>query len=87
VVDTWSRVCPVMRMCRSATAMVVIEALEDARRNFGLPHTFRVDQGWQFTSKELDLWAYTNGITLHFIRPGKPTGNVLPPPPFERLLT
>jgi putative transposase len=32
VVDTWSRVCPVMRVCRSATAMEVIDALEQARR-------------------------------------------------------
>jgi putative transposase len=75
VVDTFSRVCPVMRVTRSATAMVVIEALEQARRDFGLPHTIRVDQGCQFTSKELDLWAYTNGITLDFSRPGKPTDN------------
>jgi putative transposase len=75
VVDTWSRVCPVMRVCRSATAMVLIEALEDARRNFGLPHTIRVDYGCQFTSKEFDLWAYSNGITLDFSRPGKPTDN------------
>lgn len=75
VVDTWSRVCPVMRACRSATAIVVIDSLEEARRNFGLPHTIRVDQGCQFTSKELDLWAYTNGITLDFSRPGKPTDN------------
>ena len=28
VVDTWSRVCPVLRVCRSATAMEVIDALE-----------------------------------------------------------
>lgn len=75
VVDTWSRVCPVMRVTRSATAMTVIDALEEARQNFGLPHTIRVDQGCQFTSKELDLWAYTNGITLDFSRPGKPTDN------------
>jgi putative transposase len=75
VVDTWSRICPVMRVCRSATAMVIIEALEEARRNLGLPHTVRVDQGRQFTSKELDLWAYANGITLDFSRPGKPTDN------------
>jgi putative transposase len=73
VVDTWSRICPVMGVCRSATAMVVIEALDEARHTFGLPHTIRVDQGCQFTSKELDLWAYTRGITLDFSRPGKPT--------------
>lgn len=72
VVDTFSRACPVMRVTRSATAMMVIGALEQARRNFGLPHTIRVDQGCQFTSKELDLWAYANRITLDFSRPGKP---------------
>jgi putative transposase len=75
VVDTWSRVCPVMRVCRSATAMEVIDALERARRQYGLPKAIRVDQGSQFTSKELDLWAYTNHITLDFSRPGKPTDN------------
>jgi putative transposase len=75
VVDTWSRICPVMCVTRSATAQTVIEALERARRDCGLPHTIRVDQGCQFTSKELDLWAYSNGITLDFSRPGKPTDN------------
>jgi Integrase core domain len=34
-----------------------------------------VDHGSQFTSKDLDLWAYANGITLDFSRPGKPTDN------------
>jgi putative transposase len=75
VVDTWSRVCPVMRVCRSATAMEVIDALEQARQAHGLPTTIRVDQGSQFTSKEVDLWAHTNGVTLDFSRPGKPTDN------------
>jgi putative transposase len=75
VVDTWSRVCPAMRVCRSAIAMVLIETLEDPRRNLGLPHTIRVDNGCQFTSKEFDLWVYSNGITLDFSRPGKPTDN------------
>jgi putative transposase len=75
VVDTWSRICPVIRVCRSATAMDVIDALEQARRQHGLPTTIRVDQGSQFTSKELDLWAYANGVTLDFSRPGKPTDN------------
>ncbi len=75
VIDTWSRVSPVMRTCRSATAMEVIDALEQARRGFGLPPTIRVDQGSQFTSKELDLWAYANNVTLDFSRPGRPVDN------------
>jgi len=41
VVDTWSRICPVIRVCRSATAMDVIDALEQARRQHGLPTTIR----------------------------------------------
>jgi putative transposase len=75
VVDTWSRLCPIIRLYRSATAMEVIDALEHAPQQHGLPITIRVDQGSQSTSKELDLWAYANGITLNFSRPGKPTDN------------
>jgi transposase InsO family protein len=62
-------------VCQSAMAMEVIDALERARRQYGLPKVVRVDQGSQFTSKELDLWAYTNHITLDFSHPGKPTDN------------
>lgn len=63
-----------MRVCRSATAMEVIDALEHACDLYGRPKA-RVDQGGQFTSKELDLWAYGNGVVLDFSRPGKPTDN------------
>ena len=58
-----------------STAMEVVDALEEASQRFGLPQTIRVDQGCQFTSKELDLWAHANGITLDFSRPGKPPDN------------
>jgi hypothetical protein len=75
IVDTFTRVCPVMRVCRSAIPIEVIDALNEAGCNFGLPHTIRIDQGSQFTSKELDLWVYANGVTLDFSRPGKPTNN------------
>jgi putative transposase len=34
-----------------------------------------VDNGPEFVSKVLDQWAYRNGVTLHFSRPGKPTNN------------
>jgi putative transposase len=75
VIDTWSRICPVMRVCRSATAMEVIDALEEACARYGHPKAIRVDQGSQFTSKELDLWAYGKSVTLDFSRPGRPTDN------------
>ena len=41
----------------------------------GYPKTIRVDQGSEFVSRDLDLWAYANNVTLDFSRPGKPTDN------------
>ena len=35
----------------------------------------RQDQGPEFVSKDLDLWAYAKGVELDFSRPGKPTDN------------
>ena len=41
----------------------------------GFPKSIRVDQGSEFISRDLDLWAYLYGVTLDFSRPGKPTDN------------
>ena len=41
----------------------------------GYPRVIRVDQGSQFVSRDLDLWAYKNNVTLDFSRPGKPPDN------------
>ena len=41
----------------------------------GYPQTIRVDNGSEFISRDLDLWAYANNVTLDFSRPGKPTDN------------
>ncbi len=34
-----------------------------------------MDQRSEFISRDLDLWAYTMGVTLEFSRPGTPTDN------------
>jgi putative transposase len=49
--------------------------LEGACAATGYPKTIRVDQGSEFVSRNLDLWAYAKGVTLDFSRPGKPTDN------------
>jgi putative transposase len=41
----------------------------------GLPAVIRVDQGSEFVSRVLDLWASQCGVTLDFSQPGKPTDN------------
>lgn len=53
----------------------VVQTLEQTCAAVGHPSTIRVDQGSQFISRDLDLWAYTRGVTLDFSRPGKPTDN------------
>ena len=51
------------------------DARAGLRRESAIPKTIRVDQGSEFISRDLDLWAYLNGVTLDFSRPGKPTDN------------
>ncbi|MDN7445051.1 integrase core domain-containing protein, partial [Burkholderia cepacia] len=41
----------------------------------GLPASITVDNGPEFAGKVLDAWAYEAGVTLSFIRPGKPVEN------------
>jgi putative transposase len=53
----------------------VVQVLEKVCARVGYPTTIRVDQGTEFVSRDLDLWAYTRGVTLDFSRPGKPTDN------------
>jgi hypothetical protein len=53
----------------------VVATLDKACRKIGYPKTIRVDNGSEFISRDMDLWAYQRGVTLDFSRPGKPTDN------------
>lgn len=52
-----------------------MQVLDKVCARNGYPTTIRVDQGTEFVSRDLDLWAYTRGVALDFLRPGKPTDN------------
>jgi putative transposase len=41
------------------------------------PERIKVDNGPEFIPKDLDKWAYKNGVILSLSRPGKPTDNAL----------
>lgn len=75
IVDNFTRVSPAMEVGRRYTGYDVVRTLERVRGHYGIPRTIRVDNGPEFVSKELDLWAYCNNVTLDFSRPGKPTDN------------
>lgn len=53
----------------------VVVTLERISGGMGYPRSIRVDQGSEFVSRDLDLWAYQKGVVLDFSRPGKPTDN------------
>jgi len=75
IVDTFSRFSPAIEPRFTFKGADVVEVLERVGREIGFPAAIRVDQGTEFVSRDLDLWAYQRGVTLDFSRPGKPTDN------------
>ena len=73
VIDAFTRYVPAIEVRERFTGADVVAALEIVCRNVGYPKSIRVDQGPEFVSKDLDMWAYARGVELDFSRPGKPT--------------
>ena len=75
VVDTFSRFSPATDPRFSYKGRDVVETLDRVCQQVGYPKSIRVDQGSEFISRDLDLWAYQYGVVLDFSRPSKPTDN------------
>lgn len=75
IVDAFSKIAPAIDVRQRYTGADVVATLERVTVEHGLPTSIRVDNGPEFVSKDLDLWAYLNGVILDFSRPGKPTDN------------
>ncbi len=73
VVDQWSRWSPTLEVAQGMSGAAVAAALDRAIAAHGKPRTITVDHGTEFTSRALDDWAYQRGVSLDFIRPGKPS--------------
>ena len=76
VVDQYTRECLTLS-CRhgSERREGCHAALDKIVAGRGAPKSITVDNGTEFASKAMDLWAYTNGVHLDFIRPGRPVEN------------
>ena len=59
----------------SLTGDDVVSALNQIRQKRGGPRLIFCDNGSEFTSQIVDLWAYHNQVQIDFSRPGKPTDN------------
>lgn len=69
VVDTFSRLSPVIDPRFSYRGEDVVATLEQACREIGYLKTIRVDNGSEFISRDMDLWAYQRGVTLELASP------------------
>jgi len=49
--------------------------LERLAESCTLPEIIVIDNGPEFTSRAMLVWAEENNVRLHFIEPGKPTQN------------
>lgn len=75
VVDQFTRECLALHADNTLSGDKVAVTLDKVVALRGAPQSITVDNGTEFTSKALDLWAYTHGVHLDFIRPGKPVEN------------
>ena len=76
VVDNFSRKSLAIKAGKSLRGPDVVDQMSiivNSRKTY--PERIQVDNGSEFISKVLDKWAYENGVTLDFSRPGKPTDN------------
>lgn len=70
------RLSPAIDVRSSYKGADVVQTLERVAQRYGRPKRIQVDQGPEFISRNLDLWAYAYGVVLDLSRLGKPTDNV-----------
>lgn len=76
LVDNYSRECLEIEVGQSLKGEDVVRVMQKMKLVRGtVPKRIKVDNGSEFISKALDLWAFENNVELDFSRPGKPTDN------------
>jgi len=75
IVDDFNRECLAAEVDTSLTGARVVRVLERLRERRGLPQILVMDNGPEFAGQAVDVWAYEQGVKLHFIEPGKPVQN------------
>lgn len=75
IVDNFSRESPAIELDTSISGERVVRVLERLKDSYGLPEVLVMDNGPEFTSKVMSVWAQRSGVKLHFIDPGKPVQN------------
>jgi putative transposase len=75
LVDDFTRENIVLHPDRSIRSEKLVSIFEKLKVTRGLPKMIVCDNGPEFISQNLDIWAYQNKVDLKFIQPGKPVQN------------
>ncbi len=75
IIDHWSRESPALEADFSLTGERVAMVFSRLSETRGLPAVIQSDNGSEFSSRNLDQWAYEHGVRLQFIEPGKSIQN------------
>lgn len=75
LIDDCTREVLAIEIDTSLSSKRIIRTLERVILDRGKPNIIRTDNGPEFTSKDLDLWARDNEIQIQFIQPGRPMQN------------
>ena len=75
VVDVYTRQSLAIEVGQKLKGDDVVRVLQAICKEEGAPKVLFCDNGTEFTSQVMDLWAYHRGVRIDFSRPGKPTDN------------
>ncbi len=53
----------------------LVRVFEQIKHDHGLPQVVRSDYGPDFLGEALTSWLKVNGVTINYIKPGKPNQN------------
>jgi putative transposase len=75
VIDVFTREALALEVDTSLPGSRVVRVLERLAGERPLPTQLVLDNGPELISRALEQWAHEQGVTLHFIDPGKPIQN------------
>ena len=75
IVDIYTRECLAIESEQRLKGEDVVRVLNRTKLQRGVPKMLYCDNGSEFSSQAMDLWAYQNGVRIAFSRLGKPTDN------------
>jgi len=75
LIDDCTREVLAIEIDTSLSSKRIIRTLERVILDRSKPNIIRTDNGPEFTSKDLELWARDNEIQIQFIQPGRPMQN------------